>query len=131
MHICAPDGTLLLANEAFLSFARISDPERLYQQHNILLDPALERWGIAEFVQRAFSGEVVHAYDVKVPYQEVVNLLASGNQVVFGSMFHNMTAFPIRDQNNGIQYIVTVFTTSRQYLDREEIINGKEYIEKH
>ena len=42
MHICAPDGTLLLANEAFLKFARISNPDRLYKKHNIIKNPDLE-----------------------------------------------------------------------------------------
>ncbi len=131
MHICAPDGTLLLANEAFLEFASISNPERLYQQHNIILNPALERWGVGEFVLRAYQGEVVHAYDVRVPHQEIVDQLADSKQLVIGSTFQNMTAFPICDENDELCYIVTVFTTSRKYLDKEEIMRGREYIETH
>lgn len=131
MHICAPDGTLLLANEEYLKFAQISKPERLYKKHNILLNPALERWGVKDFVLRAYQGEVVHAYDVKVPHKEIVERLGDNKELVSGSMFHNMTAFPIRDENNQLLYIVTVFITSRYYQDREEIMKGKEYIDDH
>lgn len=67
MHICAPDGTMLLANDAYLKFAKITNPRRLYKKHNILLNPNLERWGVKDFVVQAFEGELVHAYDVKVP----------------------------------------------------------------
>jgi hypothetical protein len=55
MHICAPDGTMLLANEAYLKFAKISNPERLYKKHNILQNSNLERWGIKDFTVRAFQ----------------------------------------------------------------------------
>lgn len=131
MHICAPDGTMLLANEEYLKFAKISNPERLYKKHNILLNPNLERWGIKDFVLRAFQGEVVHAYDVKVPYQEIIERLGDDKELVYESLFHNMTALPIRDSNNQLLFIVFIFVTSRSYQDREEIIKGKEYIDNH
>lgn len=131
MHICAPDGTMLLANEEYLKFAKISNPERLYKKHNILLNPNLERWGIKDFVLRAFQGEAVHAYDVKVPYQEIIERLGDNHELASESLFHNMTALPIRDSNNQLLFIVFIFITSRSYQDREEIITGKEYIDDH
>lgn len=131
MHICAPDGTMLLANEAYLKFAKISNPERLYKKHNILLNPNLERWGVKDFVLRAFQGEAVYAYDVKVPYQEIVERLGDDKELVSESLFHNMTALPIRDSANQLIFVVFIFITSRSYQDREEIIKGKEYIDDH
>lgn len=131
MHICAPDGTMLLANEEYLKFAKISNPERLYRKHNIMLNPNLEKWGVKDFVVQAFQGEAVHAYDVKVPYQEIIERLGDDKEVVCESLFHNMTALPIRDSNNQLLYIVFIFVTSRSYQDREEIIKGKEYIDNH
>ncbi len=131
MHICAPDGTMLLANEEYLKFARITRPEKLYKKHNILLNPHLERWGVKDFVFRAFQGEAVYAYDVKVPYQEIIERLGDSKEVVCESLYHNMAALPIRDNNNQLLYIVFIFIPSRSYRDREEIIKGKEYIDKH
>jgi len=131
MHICAPDGTMLLANDAYLKFAKISNPERLYKKHNILLNPNLERWGVKDFVLRAFQGEAVYAYDVKVPYQEIIERLGDNQELIFESLFHNMTALPIRDKDNQLEYVVFIFATSRSYQDREEIIKGKEYIDSH
>ncbi|MCQ1528573.1 AraC family transcriptional regulator [Lutispora saccharofermentans] len=131
MHICTPDGTMLLANEEYLKFAKISNPERLYKKHNILLNPNLERWGVKDFVLRAFQGETVYAYDVKVPHQEIIERLGDNKELVSGSMFHNMTALPIRDSNDQLLFIVFIFITSRYYQDREEIMKGKEYIDDH
>lgn len=131
MHICARDGTMLLANDAYLKFAKITNPRRLYKKHNILLNPNLERWGVKDFVVQAFEGELVHVYDVKVPYQEIIERLGDEKELVSESMFHNMTALPIRGSNNELLFVVFIFVTSRSYRDREEIIKGKEYIDNH
>lgn len=131
IHICAPDGTMLLANEEFLRFAKISNPEKLYKKHNILLNPNLKRWGIKDFVLRAFQGEAVYAHDVKVPYQEIIERLGDNKEPTSESLFHNMTALPMRDSNNQLLFVVFIFITSRSYQDREEIMKGKEYIDDH
>jgi AraC family transcriptional regulator len=131
MHICAPDGTMLLANEEYLRFAKITNPERLYKKHNILDNPNLERWGIKDFVLRAFRSEAVHVYDVKVPYQEIVDRLGDIKEPVLESLFHNITAMPVRDSAGQLMFVVFIFVKSRSYHDREEIVQGKEYIEKN
>ena len=95
------------------------------------MDPNLERWGIKDFVLRAFRGESARAYDVKVPYQEIIEQLGDDKELVCESLFHNMTALPIYDNNNQLLFIVFIFITSRSYQDREEIIKGKEYIDDH
>ncbi len=131
MHICAPDGTILLANDAFLKFVKKNDSDIAYNKLNVLHDPNLERWGVKGFVERAYKGEVSHAYDIKVPFEEVVDLFEGKKELISECLFQNMTAFPIFDENNNIKYIVTVFITSRYYREREEIITGIEYINNH
>ncbi len=131
MHICAPDGTILLANEAFLKFAKISNPERLYKKHNIMMNPALERWGIKDFVMRAFKGETIHVYDIKVPYQEIVERLGDNKEIVTESLFQNISALPIRNSTDELLFVVFIFITSRSYKDIDEIMKGKEYIDTH
>lgn len=131
MHICAPDGTMLVANEAYLKFAKITNPDRIYGKHNILHNPLLEKWGIKDFVLQAFQGKEVHAFDVKVPYREIIERLGDEREPVSESLFQNMTAFPIHDNNCKLMYVVFVFITSRSYRDREEIAKGREYIDDH
>lgn len=131
MHISAPDGTLLLANDAYLKFARITNPERLYKKHNILTNPHLERWGVLDFTQRAFNGETVRAFDVKVPYREIIDRLGDIKTNQTGSLYHDMTAFPITEKDGRLKYVVFIFITSREYQGREEIVKGMEYIDNH
>lgn len=131
MHICAPDGTMLLANEEYLKFAKITNPERIFKKHNIRNNPSLERWGVKEFVERAFNGEAVRQYDVKVPYQEIIERLGDTKELVNESIYHTMTALPIYDCNNQLQFVVFIFVVSRYYQDKAEITKGKEYIENH
>jgi AraC family transcriptional regulator len=131
MHICAPNGTMLLANDAYLRFAKIINPEKLYKKHNILANPNLERWGIKDFTERAFRGEAVHAYDVKVPYEEIIERLGDEKTQSVGSLYHDISAFPIHDSDGKLSYIVFIFITSREYQGKEEIIKGKEYIDSH
>lgn len=131
IHICEPDGTMIFANKAFLNFVKVSDLEKIYRKHNVFRDPNLKKWGIEEFVMRAYQGEIVHAYDVRVPVQEIIEKFSGKKEAVCESLFHNMTAFPIYNGNKELRYVVTVFITSRYYHDREEIMKGKEYIEDH
>jgi len=131
MHICAPDGTMLFANEEFLKYVKVSDPSKIYKKHNVLQDPNLERWGVKEFVMRAYQGETVHAYDVKVPFQEIVDKFSGKKELISESLFHNMTAFPIFNDKKQLLYVVFTFVTSRHYHDKVEIMKGKEYIDNH
>ena len=130
IHICAPDGTMLFTNEAFSRFLKVSDPPEDLRKYNILNNP-LEKWGIKDFVMRSYKGEIAHAYDVKVPLLELVMKHGGNTESISEIMFQNMTAFPIHDENHQLAYIVTVFTTSRYYQGKEEVMKGKEYIDEH
>ncbi|MEA4971433.1 MAG: helix-turn-helix domain-containing protein [Candidatus Pelethousia sp.] len=130
LHICAPDGTMLFANEAFFEFVK-SPTRDLLKGNNIRNNPNLDRWGVKDFILRSYQGEVVHAYDLRVPLQELIGKYGGNVDLLSESLYHNMTAFPIRDEHHNIAYIVTVFTTSRHYMGRDEVIKGKEYIDAH
>lgn len=129
MHVCASDGTMLFANEAFFRFVK-APAAGLIENNNILNNPNLERWGVKDFVLRAYQGEVVHAYDVKVPLQELVAKYGGHAESISESLFHNMTAFPIFDEHDQLAYVATIFTTSRHYQGKEVVIKGKEYLDE-
>lgn len=131
LFICEANGMMIFANEAFMKFVNVSDNEMIYGKHNVLQEPDLERWGIKEFILRAYQGEIVHIDDVKVPVPELIEKFGGRKELVFESLFQNITCFPIYNDHNQLQYVVSVFITSRSYKDKEEIIKGKEYIEDH
>lgn len=131
MFICEADGTMVFTNEAFMKLVKVSEPEKIYRKHNVLQHPDLERWGIKEFILPAYQGEIVHIYDVKVPVQELIEKFGGNKELVSESLFQNITCFPIFNVNNQLQYVASIFITSRSYKDKEEIIKGKEYIDDH
>ena len=130
VHIAAADGTLVEANTAFYKLFQVSDNNMLYQHHNILLDPALKKWGIHEHILKAFRGEIVEIHDIRVPVQDLVDRF-SEKALSEKEIYQNITSFPIFDQAGALEYVVTVFLASRLYTGKEAIRKGKAYISAH
>lgn len=130
VHIAAADGALIEANEAFYKFFQVSDNEKLYKTHNILLDPDLEKWGIKESVMKAFRGEVVELLDIKVPVQDLVRRFSS-EQLSNEEIYQSITSFPIFNGAGQLECVVTIFFASRVYTGREAIRKGKAYMDAH
>lgn len=130
MHIAAADGTLLEANDAFLNFFKVSSNDKIVGKHNVLQDPDLEKWGIKEYVLRAFQGEIVQVYDIKVPVQDLVQRF-SNEELATEDIYQNITSFPIYDKNQELDCVVTVFITSRLYVGQSVIARSKEYMDAH
>ena len=131
LQICDPEGAMLFANAAFFRHIKLSDPPEDLRIFNTRYEPNLEKWGIKDFVERAYRGEVVSIYDVKMPIREAVAKYGGNEELPSESLFVNMTSFPIYDENHQIAYVVGIFMTSRYYQGREEVIKGKEYLDNH
>lgn len=130
VHIAAADGTLIEANEAFYSFFQVPDNEKLYRTHNILLDPDLEKWGIKEFVQKAFRGEVAELFNIKVPVLDLVRRY-SDSGLSDEEIYQNITSFPIFSEAGKLECVVTIFFASRVYTGKEAIRKSKAYMDEH
>ncbi|ACV61360.1 transcriptional regulator, AraC family [Desulfofarcimen acetoxidans DSM 771] len=131
VQICDPEGAMLFANAAFFRHIKLSDPPEDLRIFNTRYEPNLEKWGIKDFVERAYRGEVAHIYDVKMPIREAVSKYGGNAELPSESIFVNMTSFPIYDENHQIAYVVGIFIPSRYYQGREEVIQGKEYMDDH
>ena len=130
IQIARPDGTVILVNESFLKVFRISDKEEFIKKYNMLQDPFIANLGIDGRVLKAFRGDTVRLYDIKVPVQDIINEYGAG-EVCFVSIFQNITSFPVYNDHKQLSCVVSIFITSKQYCGKEEIIKGKEYIESH
>lgn len=131
VQICDPEGAMLFANTAFFQHIKLSDPPEDLRIFNTRYEPNLEKWGIKDFVERAYRGEVVSIYDVKMPIREAVSKYGGNTEFPPESLFVNMTSFPIYDENHKIAYVVGIFINSRHYQGRDEVIKGKEYLDDH
>ncbi len=130
VHIAAVDGSLIEANEAFYAFFQVHDSESLYSKYNILLDPDLAKWGIKEYLQRAFLGEVVELSGIKVPVQDLVRRF-SNEELSEEEIYQNITSFPVFDNTGTLECVVTVFFASRVYTGLDAIRKSKAYMDDH
>lgn len=130
IQISKPDGTLILVNEEFLKLFQIVNKKKLMEEYNMLQDPFIASLGIRESVLKAFQGQKVRLYDVRVPVQGIINKFGKG-EVCFNSIFLNITTYPVYNEQKQLSCVVSIFITSKLYSGKEEIIKGKEYIENH
>lgn len=130
IQIYAPDGTMIMMNEACKAEFNISDESSIIGKYNLLQDPTLMDQEVYQTIQTAFSGEVVQTYDFLVP----LHLLKNMNHVPateLEALYQDISSIPIKDDNNNVIFIVNVLITKRKLQDRTEIDMAKLYIEEH
>lgn len=131
LTISAPDGTIIFANSAFLDFAKVKSTDNFFGKYNVFKHSDLEGWGIKDLMTRAFKGEVVYAPNLKVPRQEITERMSGNKEPLTDTLYHDINAFPILSDEGKLLYVISVFTMSREYRGKEEIVRGKEYIDNH
>lgn len=129
--ISAPDGTIIFANAAFLDFAKVQHTDNFFGKYNVFIHSDLDGWGIRDLMTRAFRGEAICAPNLKVPRQEIAERMSGSKQLLTDTLYHDINAFSIFDDDGKLLYVISVFTMSREYRGREEIVRGKEYIHNH
>ena len=130
IQIYAPDGTMIMMNEACKAEFNISDESSIIGKYNLLQDPTLMDQDVYHTIQMAFSGEVVQTYDFLVP----LHLLKNMNHVPatdLEALYQDISSIPIKDDDNNILFIVNVLITKRKLQGRTEIDIAKLYIEEH
>ena len=131
LTISVPDGTIIFANDSFLDFAKVKNTDNFFGKYNVFIHSDLEGWGIKDLMTRAFKGEVVYAPNLKVPRQEITERMGGNKEPLTDTLYHDINAFPIWDDDGKLMYVISVFTMSKEYRGKEEIVRGKEYIDNH
>lgn len=131
LTISVPDGTIVFANDAFLDFSRVTNTDNFFGKYNVFIHSDLDGWGIRDLMTRAFKGEKVFAPNLKVPRQEIVQKMSGNDEPLIGTLYHDINAFPINDYHGKLVYVISVFTMTREYRGKDEIVKGKEYIDNH
>ncbi|WP_146953607.1 helix-turn-helix domain-containing protein [Alkalibaculum bacchi] len=127
MEVFSTDGICIFMNKVFLEFFCISNPSNIIGQFNILQDPFInDNLGLTDYFERVFSGEILSAHDVKVPFEEADNCYQSHEMYQ-----QDITSFPLLGEDGEVAYIISSFMTKRIYLSRLDTIKAKEYIDTH
>lgn len=131
LTISIPDGTIVFANDAFLEFSRVTNTDDFFGKYNVFIHSDLDGWGIRDLMTRAFKGEKVFAPNLKVPRQEIAQKMSGNDEPLIDTLYHDINAFPIHDNHGKLNYVISVFTMTREYRGKDEIVKGKEYIDNH
>ncbi len=130
IQIYAADGTSVMVNQALLNLHNINDISLIVGRYNVFEDPLVVKYGILDEIKRVFKGESIHLTDIKFPVDEIVKLYeVEGLDIE--SLYHDITSFPVFDDRGIVNYVVSMMIERRVYKGKAEIIQAKEYIERH
>lgn len=124
------DGTAIYVNKTILEENHIPDPNMVIGKYNIFKDPAIVNSDYYHMVKRAFKGERIFLYDIKVPLESVIKRYGI-KDLDLRAVYQDISLFPLYDEMNRIEYIVAFFINRRVYKGKNEIETAKEYMENH
>jgi len=130
MQIFLPDGTLAIANSAFLREFRIPFAGLIEGKYNIFHDPTLEEYGMLDKVHLAFSGYPVEVSDIKVhvhSFKRFHNIPNDETELYY----LEVKSVPIKDAAGNLACVVVIYIVKRKSVGRKEIALAKEYIEQN
>lgn len=130
INISDRHGVMIYANEAFFEKTLDEARQAAIGIYNIKEEKALEAWGLKEHIEKAFRGERVLTRNLRFPNRDLEGV-RYGKDFSFITIYNDIYSYPIFNQENKLQYVVSVFVPVRMYEAREEVSRAKEYIESH
>jgi len=132
IEVFSPDGTSVFLNRSGCEDANIADASQVVGHYNILKDTVvLDILGQRETIERAFKGERITAYDVRVPREDTTERYDPKDESTGTVLYQNISCFPLWDDHQQIAYIVMVFITTQIYTGRTDIIKAQEYMDQN
>lgn len=130
IQIHSSDGVSVMVNRALLEEFGVHDRDLIVGKYNIFNDPDIERYGLMDYVKRAFNGETVHKTDLEVPLKTIREFYNAECHNI-DAMFQDATLFPVLDADGNVVYVVVMLITRRIYKGKEAIIKAKEYLREN
>lgn len=134
MVVFSSDGICLFMNKVFLEFFCISNPLNIIGKSNILQDPSIsDKLGLTDYLKRVFSGEILSAHDIKVPFEKMDNCYQSQRRNIMDHEMYqqDIISFPLLGEDGKVAYIISAFMTKDIYQSKVDIIKAKKYIDTH
>jgi PAS domain S-box-containing protein len=118
VEVCAPDGTAILVNPAFLDVFGVPSADQVVGKYNILRDPLIDKLGIRDEVKNAYAGQTVFIPEIVVPLERIDEQYAPTKQ---GTVVQEVTMFPVFEPSGGIRQVVTIWKdiTERKRAEEE------------
>ncbi len=130
VNISNSDGVMVYANDAFMEGVIDEVREASIGTYNIKEEKFQEKWGLREHIEKAFKGEYVVTSHLKHPNQDLIGTKYS-KDYSFITMYNDLISFTIFDDKNNLAYVVTIIALVNKYQGRDEVNQGREYIENN
>lgn len=134
LEIFAPDGTAVFINYKFCEAYNLARPEEFIGDYNIFEDTyVLNHLNIRSVIERIFKGEAVVINNFRTPFEEWRKdySYTLKKDVINEFQVHEITSFPILDEQGKIAYIIVTSQVTGKYKGKKEIIEAQEYINKN
>jgi len=117
-EVCAPNGTTVMVNPAFLELFGIESADRVIGQRNILKEPLVDQLGLRETIARAYEGATVFVPELLIPLENVRSTYGVSRKE---TIVLEVTMFPVFHPTGGIRQVVTICKniTERKRIEEE------------
>lgn len=130
IQVFSPDGTAMLINKASLEMIGIRSVEAHVGKYNVFLDPVVRKLGFMDEVRQVLTGKTVYITDFNAPYQDLIRYFNVRERDV-QTISSDITCFPLTGPDGECLCFAAIFIIKKIYRGKEEIQQGKEYIEAH
>lgn len=130
VQVFSTDGTAMLVNDATLRTIGIKSRESHIGKYNVFRDPIVRGLGAVDRVSQVLHGKTVHLMDFNASYPDMVRHFGLVDRDI-QMIRSDITCFPLLDAGGKVEAFAAVFTIKRIYWGREEVEQGKRYIEAH
>jgi AraC family transcriptional regulator len=130
IQIFSVDGTARIINKTALDMIGIKSMESHVGKYNVFEDPIVRNLGFMDQVKQVLKGRTVYLTDFNAPYQDMIryfNVVDRDIQTINA----DITCFPLINDKGAVKYFAAVFIFKKIYRGRDEIRQGRQYIENH
>lgn len=133
IQIFKPNGDIAFVNDAVLRMWNVLDTSQIMEKYNLINDPFVnEQFGLRDYIQRTFRGEVVMIPDIRIPLENFWEWYKTRSAVYdIEAVYSDILNFPILNADGEMAYVMSIFFTRRIYQGRADIAKSREYLENH
>ena len=130
IQVFALDGTALMINKVSLDLIGIRSVASHVGIYNVFADPVVRKLGFTDQIKQVLTGKTVHITDFNAPYQDLVRHFHAVERDI-QTISSDITCFPLTWPAGTVSCFAAVFIIKKIYRGKEEIQQGRQYIETH